>query len=55
MSENIKFQSICADYSDKNSLIFDIDDDYNDNYDCVDTCLLCNVLGNIKIILSCIK
>ena len=42
MSENIKFQSICADYSYKNSLIFDLEDDYNVNYDCVDTCLIWN-------------
>lgn len=45
MSENIKFKSICADYSVKNSIIFDIDDDYNYNYDCVDTCLIWNCIN----------
>ncbi len=43
MSENIKFQSICASYSGKNTIIFDLDDNYNsDTCDCVDTCLIWN-------------
>lgn len=37
---DIKFESIYADYSDKNSLIFELGDSYYDNYDCVDTCLI---------------
>jgi hypothetical protein len=38
----ITFESICADYSGKQSVIFEISSDYEENYDCVDTCIVWN-------------
>ena len=41
MNKKAKFQSICADYSDRKSHIFFMDGDYPDN-DCADNCVIWN-------------
>lgn len=40
MSANIKFKGICAGHKGKDSVIIDLDNDYQNNYDCVDTCII---------------
>lgn len=38
LSDN--FEQICAEYSENRNIMFDMDGDPEDNYDCVDTCIV---------------
>lgn len=43
MGKKIKFESICADYSESNAHVFDVNGDYRD-YDCHNTCVIWNYI-----------
>jgi hypothetical protein len=40
-----KFESICADCTTQQNILFRMDSDYEDNYDCVDTCIIWNTIN----------
>lgn len=44
MAKKIKIQSICADYSESNAHVFDVNGDYRD-YDCHNTCVIWNYIS----------